>query len=358
MTTLREARDVIHGLEQQRLEFLTRKARGELVRRFQAESLAATLVRDARDRAELLPHRHAAILANKCTSCCARWPGRVSMRQRCWTSCLRPVGRRADPGRRDDGADGGARSFAQRPECDWPPRQRLPRCGALCTNSSTIRTRTRQKQQHRRLSGEDRRHCMPKAVPPQLLAESTTRRLRTKVAPRKRAASNETRERLALREQVRAAMAHQQLSLAGLAAAIGREFSTERDDQALSALGPDCCPAARLLTGPAVAKAEGDRRARPVSGCQGGRKRQSGGAARTGHAEDGPASAACDRTDNAYPGRAAWARGRRAGRGNLRWPRKIGQVSKLGSPFEKDGPDDGQTEAVCGGVQGESWLCP
>ena len=53
MTTLREARDVIHGLEQQRLEFLTRKARGELVRRFQAESLAATLVRDARDRAEL-----------------------------------------------------------------------------------------------------------------------------------------------------------------------------------------------------------------------------------------------------------------------------------------------------------------
>jgi Transcriptional regulatory protein, C terminal len=38
----------------------------------------------------------------------------------------------------------------------------------------------------------------------------------------------------------------------------------------------------------------------------------------------------------------------------LRWPRKIGQVSKLGSPFEKDGPDDGQTEAVCGGVQGES----
>lgn len=38
----------------------------------------------------------------------------------------------------------------------------------------------------------------------------------------------------------------------------------------------------------------------------------------------------------------------------LRWPRKTGQVSKLGSPFEKDGPDDGQTEAVCGGVQGES----
>jgi len=38
----------------------------------------------------------------------------------------------------------------------------------------------------------------------------------------------------------------------------------------------------------------------------------------------------------------------------LRWPRKIGQASKLGSPFEKDGPDVGQTEAVCGGVQGES----
>ena len=41
-------------------------------------------------------------------------------------------------------------------------------------------------------------------------------------------------------------------------------------------------------------------------------------------------------------------------KGVMRWPRKIGQVSKLGSPFEKDGPDDGQTEAVCGGVQGES----
>jgi hypothetical protein len=65
MTTLREIRDVIHGLEQQRLEFLTRKGRGELVRRFPAESLAATLVRDARDRAQLLPHRHAALLANK-----------------------------------------------------------------------------------------------------------------------------------------------------------------------------------------------------------------------------------------------------------------------------------------------------
>ena len=65
MTTLREVRDVIHGLEQRRLVFLTRKARGELVRRFAAESLAATLVRDARDRAQLLPHRHAALLANK-----------------------------------------------------------------------------------------------------------------------------------------------------------------------------------------------------------------------------------------------------------------------------------------------------
>ena len=65
MTTLREVRDVIHGLEQRRLVFLTRKARGELVRRHPAESLAATLVRDARDRAQLLPHRHAAMLANK-----------------------------------------------------------------------------------------------------------------------------------------------------------------------------------------------------------------------------------------------------------------------------------------------------
>jgi hypothetical protein len=33
MTTLREVRDVIHGLEQRRLVFLTRKARGELIRR-------------------------------------------------------------------------------------------------------------------------------------------------------------------------------------------------------------------------------------------------------------------------------------------------------------------------------------
>ena len=65
MTTLKESRDRIHALEEQRLAFLTRKARGEMVRKFQAESLAKTLVRDARDRAELLPHRHAAILANK-----------------------------------------------------------------------------------------------------------------------------------------------------------------------------------------------------------------------------------------------------------------------------------------------------
>jgi hypothetical protein len=63
VTTLREARDQIHALEQQRLTFLTRKGRGELVRRHAAENLAATLVRDARDRAQLLPHRHAAILA-------------------------------------------------------------------------------------------------------------------------------------------------------------------------------------------------------------------------------------------------------------------------------------------------------
>jgi hypothetical protein len=63
VTTLREARDQILALEQQRLTFLTRKGRGELVRRHAAENFAATLVRDARDRAQLLPHRHAAILA-------------------------------------------------------------------------------------------------------------------------------------------------------------------------------------------------------------------------------------------------------------------------------------------------------
>ena len=37
----------------------------------------------------------------------------------------------------------------------------------------------------------------------------------------------------------------------------------------------------------------------------------------------------------------------------LRWPRKIGQEVKLGSPLMEDGPDDGQTEAVWRGFQGE-----
>jgi len=36
----------------------------------------------------------------------------------------------------------------------------------------------------------------------------------------------------------------------------------------------------------------------------------------------------------------------------LRWSLFFGQVVKLGSPDEKDGPDDGQAEAVFGGVQG------
>jgi hypothetical protein len=61
--TLREARDTIHALEQQRLAFLTRKGRGELVRRFTANSLAISTVRAARNRVQMLPHRHAAILA-------------------------------------------------------------------------------------------------------------------------------------------------------------------------------------------------------------------------------------------------------------------------------------------------------
>jgi hypothetical protein len=38
----------------------------------------------------------------------------------------------------------------------------------------------------------------------------------------------------------------------------------------------------------------------------------------------------------------------------LRWSRKIGQVVKLGSPFEKDEPDDGETATVWRGLQGES----
>jgi hypothetical protein len=38
----------------------------------------------------------------------------------------------------------------------------------------------------------------------------------------------------------------------------------------------------------------------------------------------------------------------------LKWSRKIGQVVKLGSPFEKDGPDDGETATVWRGLQSES----
>jgi hypothetical protein len=37
----------------------------------------------------------------------------------------------------------------------------------------------------------------------------------------------------------------------------------------------------------------------------------------------------------------------------LRWSPVFGQTDKLGSPYEEDGPDDGQAEAVFGGVQGE-----
>lgn len=65
MTTLKEARDRIHEIEQQRLAFLTRRGRGELVRRLSAENLAHDWVRGARDTVQLLPHRYAAILANR-----------------------------------------------------------------------------------------------------------------------------------------------------------------------------------------------------------------------------------------------------------------------------------------------------
>jgi hypothetical protein len=35
----------------------------------------------------------------------------------------------------------------------------------------------------------------------------------------------------------------------------------------------------------------------------------------------------------------------------LRWSGKFGQEAKLGSPWRKDGPDDGEAEALHGGVQ-------
>ena len=40
----------------------------------------------------------------------------------------------------------------------------------------------------------------------------------------------------------------------------------------------------------------------------------------------------------------------------VRWYRKIGQVVKLGSPQKEDEPDDGRTETVWRGFQGESCL--
>ncbi len=59
----------------------------------------------------------------------------------------------------------------------------------------------------------------------------------------------------------------------------------------------------------------------------------------------------------ASPSRLPWfcsaARSRACGcsatvrtKAKLRWSRFFGQVVKLGSPDEKDGPDDGQAEAV------------
>jgi hypothetical protein len=38
----------------------------------------------------------------------------------------------------------------------------------------------------------------------------------------------------------------------------------------------------------------------------------------------------------------------------MRWSRKFGQGFKLGSPLRRTDLNDGQTEAVCGGFQGES----
>jgi transposase len=39
------------------------------------------------------------------------------------------------------------------------------------------------------------------------------------------------------------------------------------------------------------------------------------------------------------------------GTGMMRWSGKFGQEAKLGSPWRKDGPDDGEAEALHGGVQ-------
>jgi hypothetical protein len=36
---------------------------------------------------------------------------------------------------------------------------------------------------------------------------------------------------------------------------------------------------------------------------------------------------------------------------DVRWSGKFGQEAKLGSPWRKDGPDDGEAEALHGGVQ-------
>jgi hypothetical protein len=63
MTTLAEARNEIHELTARRMNFLTRKAGGELVRKFAADSAAASWVRADRDRILDFPIRHSAILA-------------------------------------------------------------------------------------------------------------------------------------------------------------------------------------------------------------------------------------------------------------------------------------------------------
>src|SRR5215213_2529715 len=44
---------------------------------------------------------------------------------------------------------------------------------------------------------------------------------------------------------------------------------------------------------------------------------------------------------------------RRARRRMVRWSPDFGQADKLGSPARRTDPDDGQTDAVLGGFQGE-----
>jgi hypothetical protein len=65
MTTLAEARDAIHVLAKRRMTFLRRRAAGELVSKFRADSIATSLGRELRDRLLNVPPRHAALLAGE-----------------------------------------------------------------------------------------------------------------------------------------------------------------------------------------------------------------------------------------------------------------------------------------------------